>query len=211
MKRLIVLLFVFNTLVVFSQTDQKAKSILDQVSQKTKAYQSITVDFLFIMDNAEVELHEVSKGKILIQGNAYKLNFSGYEIFSDGTTQWTYVKDANEVNISDASNADESVINPATIFTIYEQGYTNTYLGEFTTDSKKTYKIEMIPSEVGEFSKLILEIDQNTYQIVSAVMTSDSNTYTIKVTSMDTLKNYPASTFVFDTKKHSDVDVIDMR
>lgn len=212
MKQLIALLFLLSSLVGFASTDQKAKSILDQVSQKTKAYKSITADFQFIMDNSEVDIHEENKGKIIIQGDAYKLNVSGVEIFSDGTNQWTYMKEANEVNISDVSDTDESTINPATIFTIYEQGYTNTYLGEFTSDSKKTYKIEMVPDEVKEFTRVILEVDQNTYQIVSAVMTgTDDNTYTIKVAKMNTSKDYPASTFVFNTKKHSDVDVIDMR
>lgn len=212
MKRLIVLLLVISGIASFAQVDQKAKNILDNVSQKTKANKSITADFEFTMDNAEVELHETSRGKIIIQGNAYKLVLTGIEIYCDGETMWTFVKDANEVNISSVEDSDDSMINPATIFTIYEQGYKNTYLGEYTADGKKTFKIEMIPDEIKEFSRVILEIDQASYQIVSAVMNgTDDNTYSIKVTSMDTSKSYSATDFSFNEKKHSGVDVIDMR
>jgi hypothetical protein len=39
----------------------------------------------------------------------------------------------------------------------------------------------------------------------------DGNIYTIKVKSFTTSTNYPASTFVFDVKKHLGVNVVDMR
>lgn len=211
-RNTIVLFFVMSSVMGFSQTAQKAKTILDQVSQKTKNYKSITADFHFIMDNNEVNLHEVSKGNLIVQGEAYKLNVSGVEIFCDGKTQWTYMKDADEVSISDASQSTENLINPATIFTIYEQGYTNNYLGEFTTDAKKTHKIEMIPDEVKEFKRVILEIDQSNYQLMGAVMDgTDDNRYTIKVINMNTTVSYPSTTFVFDQAKHPKVNVIDMR
>lgn len=211
MKNLIILLFLISALTGYTQTDQKAKSILDQVSQKTKGYKSISADFQFIMDNSEVDLHEVSRGSLVVQGDAYKLTISGAEILCDGKTQWTFMKEANEVSLSNAES-DDNTINPATIFTIYEQGFKNSYLGEFITDSKRTYKIELVPEEVKEFSRVILEIDQTNFQIIGAVMDgTEGNKYTIKVTNMSTSKEYPASTFVFDQKKHPNVDVVDMR
>lgn len=212
MKSRIILFFVLCTFMGFSQTTQKAKTILDQVSQKTRNYKSITADFHFIMDNNEVNLHEVSKGNLIVQGEAYKLNVSDVEIFCDGKTQWTYMKDADEVSISEANQSNENLINPATIFTIYEQGFTNNFLGEFTTDAKKTFKIEMIPDEVKEFKRVILEIDQTNFQILGAVMDgTDDNRYTIKVINMNTTVSYPSSTFLFDQAKHPKVNVIDMR
>ncbi|MFA9388631.1 MAG: outer membrane lipoprotein carrier protein LolA [Prolixibacteraceae bacterium] len=212
MKRIIIFLLLTSTLNGFSQIDQKAKSILDEVSQRTKAFNSITSDFQFTMENAEVGLKEANKGNLIIQDKAFKLSISGIEIFCNGETQWTFMKDANEVSISDVSESEENMINPATIFTIYEQGFRNTYLGEFTSDARKTYKIEMIPDEVKEFTRVILEIDQSNYQIVGAVMNgTDANKYTIKITNMNTSKKYSDSEFTFETKKHPNVEVIDMR
>ncbi|MDA3927934.1 MAG: outer membrane lipoprotein carrier protein LolA [Prolixibacteraceae bacterium] len=212
MKRVFIFLFLFSSFVGYSQIDQKAKSILDQVSKTTKNYSSISADFEFIMINTEVDINESNKGSLIIQGNSYKLNINSIEIFSDGETQWTYMTDADEVNISEVNTDEESMINPATIFSIYEHGYTNTYLGEFTSGTINTHKIEMVPTEESEFSRVILEINQTNLQIIGATMFgNDGNQYLIAVKNMNTSKTYPNSTFVFDTQKHPNVDVIDMR
>lgn len=212
MKKMLFFAAMLFAMASFAQTAQKAKTILDQVSQKTKSYQSITADFQFMMENNEVNISETSRGTLVVQGDAYKLKISGVEIYSDGKSQWTYMQEADEVNITEVSQSEDNPINPATIFTIYEHGYTNNYLGEFTSDAKKTFKIEMIPDEVREFKRVILEVDQKTYQILGAVMDgTDDNRYTIKINNMNTTVKYPASTFVFDVAKHPGVSVVDMR
>lgn len=212
MKQLLIFLLFAISSQAFSQTDKKAKEILDKVSEKTKSYASISANFDFNMENADVDLKETSQGTIIIQGDQYKLSINGIEIFCDGKSQWTYMADASEVNISEAGSDCDGGLNPATIFTIYEEGFNYTYLGEFTNNKKQTYKIDLKPTEEKEFSRVILEIDQNNYQIISAVMYgNDNNLYTIKVKTMETAKTYPAATFVFNATAHPNVDVIDMR
>lgn len=212
MKRLTVIIFILSTFQLFAQSDNKVKTILDKVSEKTKSYPSITATFDFIMQNDDAGLNEKSSGTLILQKDKYKLTFNGVEIYSDGKIQWMYIRDAEEVNITDANSGDEETINPATIFTIYENGFKNTYLGEFTNGSIKTYKIELIPVEIKEFTRIIIEINQQNYQIVSAKMFGkNDNIYNIIVKSMDTSKSYDASTFSFDTKKNPNVEVVDMR
>lgn len=212
MKKILFIALIMISMVSAAQPSQKAKNILDQVSQKTKSYQSITADFQFIMENKDVNIFESSRGNLVVQGDAYKLKISGVEIYSDGKSQWTYMQEADEVNITEVGQSEDNPINPASIFTIYEHGFTNNYLGEFTSEAKKTFKIEMIPDEIKEFKRVILEIDQKTYQILGAVMDgTDENRYTIKIINMNTTTKYPVSTFVFDQSKHPGVNVVDMR
>lgn len=212
MKNFFTLLFVLISILVFSQTDQKAKSILDKVSEKTKSYSSITANFEFIMENVEVELKESNEGILTIQDEKYRLSINGVEIYCDGESQWTFIKDADEVNISEARKENDGAISPATIFSIYEEGFDYVYLGEFTSNNVKTYKIDLIPNEEKEFKRVILEIGQNNSQIQNAVMYgTDENKYTINVKSMDTDNTYDASYFVFDKNKYPNVDIIDMR
>lgn len=212
MQQLFILLLVVISSQVYSQTDQKAKEILDKVSEKTKSNSSITASFDFIMENKEVDLKETNQGTIIIQGEQYKLSINGFDILCDGKTQWTYMPDAGEVNISEAGFDDDGSINPATIFTIYEKGFNYTYLGKFTNNTKQIYKIDLTPTEENDFSRVILEVDQNTYQILGAVLYgTDNNLYTIRVNTMNTTKTYPVSTFVFNTEANPKVDVIDLR
>ena len=212
MKNLFTILLLLITFLSYSQIDQKAKSILDKVSETTKNYSSITANFEFIMENAEVDLKESNEGFLIIQDEKYKLSINGVEIFSDSESQWTYIIDAEEVNISEAGNEEEGSINPASIFTIYEEGFRYVYLGEFTKGSLQTYKIDLIPTEEKDFTRVILEINQSNLQIISAILyETDENTYTINVKNMETSKRYEASTFTFDSKNHPNVDIIDMR
>lgn len=212
MKLHTTLVFVFIVLGSFGQSASKAKSILDKVSEETKSYPSITADFSFTMKNEEVDMEETNKGSLIVQGDMYKLSISGVEMYSNGKAQWTFMPDAQEVSIIEAETAEEGGINPATIFTIYNQGFTYMYLGEFSDDGKKTHKIELSPTEEQEFSRIILEIGQDDMQIKNASMFgTDGNLYIIRITKMKTEKKYPPNTFEFDTSKHPDVSVIDMR
>lgn len=212
MKHLLLIAFIFSVSQAFSQVDTKAKEILDKVSQTTKSYTSITADFDFIMENREVDIRESNEGNIIIQKEKYKLTISGIEIYNNGANQWTYMPDAEEVNISSADSEEEEMINPASIFTIYEKGFINTYLGEFTNNGRKTYKIELTPTEEQEFSRVIIEINQKSYQIISAIMFgTDGNQYAINIKNMKTETNYNESTFQFNTAAYPNVDVIDMR
>jgi outer membrane lipoprotein-sorting protein len=213
MKKILILLISILTLVqTNAQVDQKAKNILDQVSEKTRKYNSITSDFDFIMENTEVDLKESNKGNLVLQNDKFALKVSGIELISNGIDQWTYIEDANEVSISEANFDEEGMINPATIFTIYEEGFDYSFLGEANENGKQIYKIDLQPTEVKDFTRIIINIDKNKLQICTATMFgTDGNKYTIAIKNMETSKTYPESFFTFDAKKHPGVTVIDMR
>jgi outer membrane lipoprotein-sorting protein len=65
MKRVLVMSVVL-LLAVFvqAQQDQKAKEILDKVSEKTRSFTTISADFSFSMQNKELEIDEKNEGSI---------------------------------------------------------------------------------------------------------------------------------------------------
>ena len=81
--------------------DQKAKSILENVTKTTQSYTSIQATFAYIMDNKEMDIHEENKGNIIMKGNKYLLKLSelGLEIYCNGKEVSSYMKDANEVTV----------------------------------------------------------------------------------------------------------------
>jgi outer membrane lipoprotein-sorting protein len=212
MKSILTIMLMALILGAQAQSDTKAKSILDKVSAKTKSFTSITADFEFTMKNQAAQINETSQGKIVIQGNKYKLNIHGVEILNDGKSQWTYMPEIKEVSISDADADGGESLNPASIFTIYEKGFNFKYKGEGTNKGKKTHLIELIPTTAGDFTNVNLEIEQSTNQILAATMNAkDGNQYAIKINKMTTDGKYPEATFRFDPLKHSGVNVVDMR
>ena len=69
MKR-IFFLYIFLTAVFFAraQQDPKAKQILDEVSKNTRSYKTISADFVFFMENKEMDIHEQNEGSIKLKG-----------------------------------------------------------------------------------------------------------------------------------------------
>jgi outer membrane lipoprotein-sorting protein len=206
---LFIIFFTTQTFSLFSQETKDAKTILDKVSEQTRSYKSIKTDFDFIMENKEVDMREVNQGQIILQNNKYKLNLNGIEIYNNGETQWTYMPDAEEVNISEAVTNESDYMNPANIFTMYENGFSYKLIGETPSGN---YKIELTPDEINEFSKVTLEIEKGSYQIDRAIMNgTDGNTYSIELKNWDVSKKYPDTTFKFNEEEHPSVNVIDMR
>ena len=58
----------------------------------------------------------------MLKGDKYKLEIAGQEIICNGNTLWTFIKDAEEVQVNEPEY-EEGSINPANIFTVYENGF----------------------------------------------------------------------------------------
>jgi len=207
--------FVFAAIATLAQQDQKAKEILDKVTQTTQAYKSIEATFSFEMENKTRNVKEINTGSIILKGNKYKvhLNELGVEVYSDGKNIWTYMAEANEVSISGFNNDDEDMMDPAKVFTIYQNGFDYKLVGEELQNGKSMYSIDLFPQDKNNnYSQIRVHIDKTKMLINSAIMKGkDGNTYTVKVDQFKTDKPYNDSFFIFDTSKHPNVEVIDMR
>src|SRR5437762_10481098 len=82
--------------------DAKAKAILDELSKKTKTFTTVKAEFEIITTDATGKVKDKTTGTMWHKGSKYKLEIKGQTIFCDGKTQWTYIKDDNEVQINDA-------------------------------------------------------------------------------------------------------------
>ncbi len=197
----------------FEQNAKKAKEILDKVSAKTKSYSTISADFTFSMENLQEDISETNEGTILIKGDKYKVSLMGVDTYFNGKEIYTYMKEAGEVNITEPDPEDEETLNPATIFTIYETGFKYRYIGEKTEKGKTFYEIDLYPENRDKpYSRIKLRILKDDLTLYSLRQVGkDGNNYTVVVKSMKTNIPLDDSVFTFDTAKHPDVDVIDMR
>lgn len=201
--------------LVNAQSDAKAKEILDEVSAKTKTFKSMSADFNFSMVNKEMDIDEKNAGTIKVKGQKYKVTLTGagVEIYSDGNTIWNYMKDGNQVTITDAEEAGSELMDPSSIFSIYERGFRSKYIGEKQVGGKTLYQIELFPdSDEYQVTKIEVSINKATLMLDAATLHStDGNLYGIVVKKMETNTNLQDSDFVFDASKHPDVEVIDLR
>ncbi len=216
MKKIIVVLLVTMgfTVSLQAQTDAKAKSILTQVSKKYRAYDIVKTEFVFSLDNQQAKIKETQQGTLYVKANAnkYKVVMKDQELISDGKSQWTYLKEDREVQVTDVDNSSDA-INPAKIFTLYEQGFKYLYTGESKIAGKVYQMIDLSPVDTKRsYFKIRLSIDKNAKQIASAVIFEKSgNKYTYEIKSFVPNVKIAESAFSFDAKKYPGVEVVDLR
>ena len=214
-QKFIVIFLFFAGLFANAQSPEvlKAKEILDKVAAKTKSYQTISADFAFTLENKQAEITDTHTGNIIIKGNKYKIDLMDVDTYFDGTTIWMYLRDAGEVNVSEPDMTDDETLNPATVFTIYEEGFKYIHAGETTLNGKKADIIDLFPEKRDKpFSRIKLYIYRDNLQIGKITqIEKDGNNYIIDIKKMDVNKPAEDSLFTFDASKHPGVDIIDMR
>ena len=195
-------------------TDAKAKAILAEVSKKYRSYNVIKTDFSFMLENPQAKIKETQQGSLIAksEANKYKVTMTDQELYSDGKSQWTYLKDNKEVQITDVDNNTDG-INPAKIFTIYEKGYKYLFTGEKRVGAKTLQTIDLSPLDIKKsIFKIRLTIDKAAKQITNVVIFDKSgNRYTYAIKSFIPNVKVAESVFAFDAKKYPGVEVVDLR
>lgn len=204
-------------LAIFTQAqqDSKAKGILDDVTAKTKTFKTISADFTFSMENKEMEIDEKNDGSIKLKDKKYVVDLpdAGIKVFSDGTTSWNYMKQGNQVTVSTIEDMGNELMDPSSLFSIYEKGFSSKFVAEKNVGGKSVYQIDLFPEEdVYDVSKITIEINKSTMMIQSATLYgTDGNLYGIVVKKMETNQDFSDADFIFDAKKFPDVEIIDLR
>jgi outer membrane lipoprotein-sorting protein len=137
----------------------------------------------------------------------------GLKVFADGKTSWNYMKTGNQVTIAPIDENSSELMDPSSVFTIYEKGFKSKFVAEKTVDGKAVYQIELFPDKKDyEVTKIIIDINKATSMIQSALLTgTDGNVYTITVNKFEPNNEIQDAEFVFDSKKYPGVEVIDLR
>ena len=206
MKYLITLFLSFSV-TVFSQD---ASQILNSLSEKTKSYKNISIDFDFKYENELEDIREIKSGKIIIENEKFKLEIDDQLIVCNGTDQWIYSKETNEVQILEYDRNNE-FMNPKNLLNIYEKGYNYRYDKEIEIDSKYYHLIDLFPNEENnEIIKISLAISKDE-NMVKKIEAFESNGAIYTYTVIKSRYNRKNLKFDFDTSKYENIYIIDLR
>ncbi len=200
-------------LVAFSQSKGKqASEILQEVTDKTKAYNSIKLEFTYQMENPEANIDEITEGKALVSGDKYRLDIAGQIVMCNGTTIWTVIPDAEEVQVNDVSEGDEG-FTPTKMLTTYNDDFKSKLMPKTKTlDGRNVYTLDLSPKKKKAFDKVHLFIDKDKMELYCiAIFDQNGSVYTYKMTTF--IPNSPVTEkdFTFDEADFPGFDVIDMR
>jgi len=198
---------------LLAQNDPKAQVILDEMSKKYKEMPAFRAKFSYTLENPASKINETAEGEIVVKGAKFYLKLPQQEIYNNGTTVWTYMKESNEVTVS-AYEPDEDDINPTKIYTLYKKGYKYILLAEQPAEGGKLVDvIDMEPTDKkGQFFKIRLIINKKDKTIKSWKMfEKNGNKYTYVIKSFTPDATIDDNFFSFDKSKYKGVDVQDIR
>lgn len=200
-----------------SAQDKKAEEILNKLSKKTESYTSIEADFDYKMENKQADIEDVQSGKLITKSNKYFLNIAGQKVFSDGTTVWTLLEDAGEVQINevpDEADMPADYISPTNILKIWEKGFKYKYEGEEVLNGSKVDVVNLYPEKPEEKNfhtiKLYINKQKNELEQI-AIKGKDGTDFTYIIKKFSTNQSIPDSKFTFQKSQYPKIEVIDLR
>lgn len=213
-KTIMILALIMLPANVAAQQDPEAAAILERLSEKTRSGSGIMIDFSVKLEDRQRGITDSFEGSILMHGEKYKLELLDTETYFDGKSVYTFLKDVNEVMISDPEEDEANIFsNPLTLMTLYERNFRFRLRGEISSGGKTLYEIDLHPEEREvEFHTIKLFIGKEKTQIDSAVISGkDGTIYTLKVENFVEDVNVTETDFTFDPEKHPGVEIIDLR
>jgi outer membrane lipoprotein carrier protein len=211
-KSILSLLLLVAVQFAFAQYDAKALEILDAVSKRYKGIPAFEANISYTLTNETEKINEEFKGKITVKGDKFKLVLPEQEVINNGTTLWTYLPEAKEVNIDNYDpNADE--LNLSKFYEIYKKGYKYLYLEDKTENGVLCEVVDLVPEKKdAQFFKVRMNIVKKDKSVQSFTMfDKGGNKYKYTITKFNPNPTVADALFTFDPKKYPGVEVIDLR
>jgi outer membrane lipoprotein-sorting protein len=204
-------LTVLTTLPAFAQKDKRAQDILDAMSKKYKSLKSYQAAFTYASVGGGA--NESYKGDLTVKNEKFRLILGGQEVFTDGKTMSTYIKESNEVNVQDYDRNETSELNPTQIYSIYKRGFDYRFLKEQKQGGRLLEVIELKPNrEKSPIASVQISVDKADKSVRNwLIVNKDGKRTTYTITKFTPNANVQDSYFVFDKGKYPGVEVVDLR
>ena len=179
---------------------QTAKSVLDKAAANVSAKEGIRANFKMTGS------HGNTSGQIAVKGRKFYATTPMATIWFDGKTQWTYMKNNDEVNISNPTEAQLQAINPYNFINLYKKGYNYTL-----NKSGNDFVVHLTATNANaKIKEMFISINKNSYNPTQVKLLQGKKWTIFDIT--DLKKQAVAdSQFRFNSKDFPSAEVIDLR
>ena len=185
---------------ISAQNDAKAAEVLDKALAELTNNSGIRADF-----------EGTESGYLLLKGEKFYLNNGNIQSWYDGKTQWSYVADTEEVNISYPTPEELQGINPYHILMRYKTDFDYTYKGSQTRNGVKGHEIILTPKHSNN-RELIRVFISHAHQPLAMKIEQNGETMSeINVTNYQRNQKLVDEIFRFNKSLYPNAEVIDLR
>ncbi len=198
MKKICFLItFVMSFVLASAQT---AKEVLDKAAATITVKQGIKANFKMTGSMG------TSSGTIILKGKKFHATTPQASIWFDGKTQWTYVKDNDEVNVTTPTETQLQAINPYNFINLYKKGYNAT----LNSSGKNHVAHLTATSQSNKIKELFITIDKKSYHPTQVKMLQGKK-WTIFDISNLKKESFSDAQFKFNAEDFPTAEVIDLR
>jgi outer membrane lipoprotein-sorting protein len=204
MKKILILFVI--TISFNALAQNKANTLLNEVSEKVKSYDNISLDFKYTLENTSENIKQETKGDVVMQGDKYRLNILGVTRLFDGQTLYAISTEDEEVTISSDNDDENDAITPSKMLSFYEDGYSYSLDITQNINGRKIQYVKLTPIDSNsEIKNLLLGIDAQTKHIYNLIQLGKNGTKTtLVVNSFKTNAPLSKTLFTFDANKYKD-------
>ena len=179
---------------------QTAKNVLDKAAASISVKSGVQAKFKMTGSMG------TTNGTIAIKGNKFHATTPQAIVWFDGKTQWTYMKNNDEVNVTTPTETQLQSINPYNFINLYKKGYNYTL-----NKSGKDYIVHLTAaSKDKKIRELFITVNKTSYNPTQVKLLQNSK-WTIFDISDVKKQNIPDSEFRFNAKDFPNAEVIDLR
>ena len=180
---------------------QTAKDVLDRAAQALSNRQGVTARF-----NISGPNFSPTDGNISIKGNKFMASTEVANIWFDGKTQWTYMKQNNEVSVSSPSDQELPAMNPYNFINLYKKGYS------YTMQNKASaYEVHLVAKDKKRHvQEMYITVSKKNYHPTQVKLKQRGGWTTISISQLKAARLSDA-TFRFNAKDYPHAEVIDLR
>ena len=192
-------LFTFQS-SLFTANAQSAKSVLDKAAASVTVASGVKANFRMTTTTGN------TSGTIAIKGKKFYATTPQAKIWFDGKTQWTYLKNNDEVNVSNPTEAQLQAITPYNFINLYKNGYT------YTMNTAGTNYVIHLTSNSADrkIKELFITVNKKSYEPMQVKMLQGKKWTTFDITSIKKEK-IADSQFRFNSKDFPKAEIIDLR
>ncbi len=201
-------------IILANTNDPKAVELLNEVSQKMNNYKSLKLEYNFFIEDLHDGSRDSFNGVAMYKDGYYRLELMGQIVFSDGKTNWTYLIDADEVNIVDNIDDDDNFVDPKNLLKDFEKEYKVRYISHKFERNRPLTDIDLYPINIDDkkYSRITLRVDNSKKQIYSVrYVGKDGVSYLIEIFRFHENPEIPDNKIRFSESLFPGAEIIDMR
>ena len=162
---LFLLLAMFQLPLFAQEAAVDASAVLDKALAGLKKSLPVRMDYDYEVFDVDGEQLQSDKGIIYIDNNRYALLMQDMKVWCDGKVQWSYMREVDEIYVTDADSDEAQNLSPLYIMEYYREGYSASAVSE-----GGTVAVTLKSMSGGDVESVQLFIRESDCRLVSMVI-----------------------------------------